>query len=239
MTNEGWLKTLRFLCLAIGIGGAYVSAKYSVGGFTGYADNPGLMAAGVLGALLCIVLELAWRKPGMEKNLTMSLMGIFAYMYGIVTSFLGMMIASGISFNQTPDVAEWFQLTVYAIFAVLFEVSPEPLMTWGLTGNSHADLFGGIRAMINGDETPLPQYERKQQQRQDNRQNIPPEVLARLQQFQGGRRPGGVVIEDEEEFVPAIAQNGNHGQPTRPVNQPRQGGGKKNRNQFRSNQGQS
>lgn len=96
--------------------------------------------------------------------------------------------------------------------------------------------FAGAGKAIAGGKTLVENHSDQQHQNQPQRpyerQDIPPEVLARLQQFQGNRHPS-VVIEDVREVVPAIAQNGNHNQPPRQNNQPRSGGGKKhNRNEF-------
>lgn len=190
MTEQGWLRFLRGAAFVGGIVAMYVSAQFSVAGFS--IDHPDLIWIGWFLAILIVIVEFTWRKPGMENNLTMAIVGISAYTFGIVTNVRGLMIAMGIE-NISNDVMSFI---IAIITGVFLEIMPEPFFSWGLTGKSMADMFGEVRSMINGDVKPIPQYNKQNQQYFQNNQprhdfrndnHIPKEDRERLENFRNQR----------------------------------------------------
>jgi len=152
ITPEGWLRGLRFLAAIGGAIAMYASANFSVMGFS--LDAPDLKWLGWVLAALIIVTEFVWRKPGMENNLTMALVGMCAYAYGIFTNLFGILFAMGV----TGDYMNHFSsLIIAAVTSIFLEVMPEPLLSWGITGQSMADFFEEARSVVNGQASAIPQ----------------------------------------------------------------------------------
>lgn len=197
MTEQGWLRFLRGAAFVGGLIAMYVSAQFSVSGFS--IDHPKLIYVGWFLAILIIIVEFVWRKPGMENNLTMAIVGISAYAFGIATNVRGLMLAMVITDVQK----DFFAFTIALITGIFLEIMPEPFFSWGLTGKSMADMFGEVRSMINGDTKPIPQYDKKNQQYFQNYNNrnpqqqheIPEDVKKRLDEFRNQRHQEPVKYE--------------------------------------------
>lgn len=222
MTDRGWMNFLRGAAFFGGLIAMYTSAQFSVAGFS--IDNPDLVWVGWLLAFLIIIVEFTWRKPGMEDNVTMAVVGISAYVFGIITNVRGLMIAMGVS-NPMSDV---FSFIIAIITGVFLEVMPEPFFSWGLTGKSMADMFGEVQTMMNGTGKPV---HHPQTVGDRVRNSIPDEeVMRRLDEFNQQRKGqqtfAGLASEELHN-----RQNENHRRP-----QPKSNGGRRNEeNRFRDN----
>lgn len=227
MTEQGWMRLLRGAAFVGGIVAMYVSAQFSVEGFS--INHPNLIWIGWFLAALIVVVEFTWRKPGMEDNLTMAIVGICAYTFGIITNVRGLMIAMGVVDWQQ----EIFSVIIAVITGIFLEIMPEPFFSWGLTGKSMADMFGEVQSMVNGDTRPIPHYDKQrfeqrqpQQQQWKERGDISPEARAALERFQNQRHQQNEQTHPEPQFVPVQMNM----QPTPPKNH--KDGGKQPRQQF-------
>ena len=171
MTRHGWLRALRaiaFLCGMVTLG---LSIQWSAKGVS--VKNPDLIYVGVFLGVLVTVVEFIWRKPGMESNKTMNTIGAIVYFYGIVTNSLGFLHAWGFEWgNFSQYLKDPISLVLAVLIGTMLEVIAEPMISWGLTGDSQADMFGNLSDLIN---TPAAQASRSQQQQyfqqKPNRQN--------------------------------------------------------------------
>lgn len=153
MNEQGWMKLLRISATGGGLMAMYISASFSADGFS--INNPDLYWMGWLLAFLIVIVEFVWRKPGMEDNLTIAVVGIAAYGFGIFTNVLGILEAQGITEGYMQDVPS---LLLAILTGLFLEVMPEPFVSWGITGKSMADMFGETRKMLNGDSKVVPAY---------------------------------------------------------------------------------
>jgi hypothetical protein len=83
--------------------------------------------------------ELIWNGMKERTNLTMWVVGMLAYAYGIITNVVGIAAWMGIPIG----------ISLWAIFPILLglviEIAPEPAFIWGVTGNyKGGDFLGNL-----------------------------------------------------------------------------------------------
>jgi hypothetical protein len=124
---------LRWIAAATAIGMWALSVKFSKDGFN--FTVPDMAWAGTLLALFVTAIQLVWNKEGANGNLTLMAVGVAAYLYGIYTNVMGIMSAQGLTDVSSQPLSMVFPL----ILGIFLEITPEPLLVWGLIGSS----FGG------------------------------------------------------------------------------------------------
>lgn len=172
--NRKWNALLRITGFAASVSGMYISARFSVNGFQFSTDNPAWMGWAIAGII--IVLESVWQKFG--KNRTLFAIAIVCYSYGIITNVVGIAQAKG--GYATMDFLDY---VVAIVFGTLFEVFPEPLLAWAISGDVSSDPLGKL---IDGLEDEKPQQ--KMIQRPINNQqafnNLPKKQQPVMPSFQ-------------------------------------------------------
>lgn len=155
MSAERYEVLLRLIAAAGAIGAWWFSINFSVDGFRfeleGY-DGLGWL----LGAIVTIT-QLAYNHEG-NKNMTIAVVGIAAYLYGIYTNVLGISLAQG----NPGIVFDWGLL--FPLFVGMFiEILPESFLVWALTGDSTlADFFDNLRSGVFDASQPRNQGQQSQ-----------------------------------------------------------------------------
>jgi hypothetical protein len=143
--NRKWNALLRLAGFSAAIGGMYISAMFSVNGFNFSTDNPKWVGWSI--AVIIIVLESIWQKFG--KNRTLFALALVCYGYGVVTNVVGISQAKG-GFEKM----DFLDYVVAIVFGILFEVFPEPVLAWSVSGDITSDPLG---AFLDGLEGKAPE----------------------------------------------------------------------------------
>ena len=86
------------------------------------------------------VLQLVFAEEGMKHSLTLVVVGLLAYFYGIMTNVFGIWVAQG-----SPDLASSPMSVLFpTVLGFVLEVTPEPLLLWGLVGTGVRDALGQL-----------------------------------------------------------------------------------------------
>ena len=157
-----WNSLLRFAGFIASMFGLFISAQFSVDGFSFSVDDRAWIGWAMAG--IVIVLESVWQKFG--ENRTLFIIAMICYGYGVVTNVLGMLANRG-GYDQNP-----WSLLVPIVFGVLLEVFPEPLLAWSISGDTSSDPLGKF---IDGlhDEPKQPQKQNNQQNHPQQKKHIP------------------------------------------------------------------
>ena len=159
--NKRWNTLLRLAGFCAAIYGMYVSARFSVNGFQFSTDNPVWMGWGI--AVIIIVLESVWQK--FEQNRTLFVIAVVCYSYGIITNVVGIAEAKG---GYTS--MNFMDYVVAVVFGALFEVFPEPLLQWAISGDTTSDPLGRILDGVEeGHVMPSPTQSKSKQAHSDYR----------------------------------------------------------------------
>lgn len=118
-----------------------LSIFFSANGFG--VKVPDMVWVGWLFGIVITLVEIVWNKAG-KSNLTIGIVGLAAYGYGIWTNVLGIQLANGIE-NIFSDIS----FLIFALIVSFFlEVSAEPLLIAGITGRADSDpiseMFGNV-----------------------------------------------------------------------------------------------
>ena len=134
-----------------------LSVYFSYLGFG--VNNTQLLWIGWIMALVVTIVELAFNTPMHKLPLTLAVIGIICYIYGIYTNITGFWSL------QNPGVPfVWFQMQslMPIIIGFVMEVLPEPLFMWGMDIKVGGDLMGNIAGLWGGTLKPqapeTPQY---------------------------------------------------------------------------------
>ena len=127
--NRNWNALLRLGALGASLLGMYISAQFSVDGFSFNLDNRQWIGWGL--AVILVVLESVWQKFG--GNLTLFALAICCYAYGIITNVLGILGNRG-GYDGNP-----LHVVVPIVFGILLEVFPEPVLAWSISGDITSD----------------------------------------------------------------------------------------------------
>jgi len=180
-------KIYKWLAILAALGAWALSVMFSMDGLAFVMNNEKYQYVGLGIALIITVVELVWSRDGTDNGLTMNVLGLACYAYGIYTNVIGITVAQGNSGN----------ITLFAIAAGLFlEVAPEKLFLRGLLGPNKEggffeNLFGNAKRASGGVK-----FTNKNQQ--DQSHSRPQQQPARPQQqpmsrppFQMGKPGGG------------------------------------------------
>jgi hypothetical protein len=151
-----WNTLLRFAGFIASMFGLFISAQFSVDGFSFSVDDRAWIGWAMAGII--IVLESVWQKFG--ENRTLFIIAMICYGYGVVTNVLGMLANRG-GYDQNP-----WSLLVPIVFGVLLEVFPEPLLAWSISGDTSSDPIGKF---LDG----LHDEPKQKQSTQPNKKHIP------------------------------------------------------------------
>lgn len=177
MSRDGYLKLIRLATAIAAIVVWALSIQFSASGFNFEVGTGYEWAALGLG-LVITVFELAGNHAEIkhEQNITLFVIWMSCYAYGVYTNFIGIMNA------RSDGGASWVFALVLGFF---LEVSPEVFFVWALTGdNSLGDFFNNILGATYSNNN-------NNQQKQNRQQNIPQDVMMRRDEFHQKRKGGG------------------------------------------------
>jgi hypothetical protein len=126
--NRGWNALIRVSAFLAALSGMYISAQFSVDGFSITVPDREWVGWGL--AIILIVIQSAWQKFG--DNLTIFVLAMICYIYGIATNVIGIMGNRG----GTHNVVDFI---IPVVFGVLLEVFPEPFLAWSISGDVSSD----------------------------------------------------------------------------------------------------
>jgi len=130
----------------------WLSIKFSVGGFgDGISENE-IWIGWVLGFSVTVI-QIVWNGLKSKANLTLWVLGLSSYLYGICTNIIGIILWRGDTLNTVLNNP--LNLIFPVILGLFFEISPEPLFVWAFTsrldeGDFLGNLFGGNPQPKNG-----------------------------------------------------------------------------------------
>ncbi len=138
MTEQRYAQLIRMLAVAVAVMLWIMSIQFSAGGFN--FVMPHYIWMGYALGIAITVLELVFAEEGMKHSLTLSAVGLLAYIYGVVTNVVGIWVAQG-----SPDASQNPLVLLFPILLGFFlEVTPEPLILWGFMGTGVRDALGQI-----------------------------------------------------------------------------------------------
>jgi hypothetical protein len=144
MTEQRYAQLIRMLAVAVAALLWLMSIQFSAGGFN--FVMPHYIWMGYALGIAVTVLELVFAEEGMKHSLTLAAVGLLAYAYGIFTNVLGIWAAQG-----SPDLAANPAAVIFpVILGFVLEVTPEPLLLWGLMGTGVRDVLGHLFAPNGG-----------------------------------------------------------------------------------------
>lgn len=132
--NKKWNALLRIFALCVSVLGMYISAQFSVDGFSFQVDEREWIGWGI--AAILVVIESVWQKFG--NNVTLFVLAIVCYAYGTITNVVGIIYNRG-GYDDNP-----WSLVVPIVFGILLEVFPEPVLAWSISGDTSSDPIGKI-----------------------------------------------------------------------------------------------
>lgn len=122
-----------------------LSMYFSKEGFS--VDNTVMLWVGWVLAAIVTVVELVFNSPTQKLSLTLIIVGILCYVYGIwtnVTGFWNLQHPQGefVVFS-TKSMLSWF-------VGFIMEVLPEPLFMWGIAAAFDGDFLGNLAGLWSG-----------------------------------------------------------------------------------------
>lgn len=142
-----------------------LSMYFSKEGFS--VGNTVMLWVGWVLAGIVTVVELVFNSPTQKLSLTLIVVGVLCYLYGIWTNVTGF-------YNlQHPDIAfEVFstQSMLSWFVGFIMEVLPEPLFMWGIASAFDGDFLGNLAGLWSGN---LPYAQPGQQVQQHTQQYKP------------------------------------------------------------------
>lgn len=140
MNERRYSQLIRLAAVVVAIALWVVSVQFSVDGFNFVL--PKYRWVGYLLAFAVTIIEVVFNEEGMRHSLTLVAVGLLTYAYGVVTNVIGVWAAQG---APDPTDAPWVMLFPLMV-GFFLEVSPEPLLMWGLVGTGVRDLLGQLIA---------------------------------------------------------------------------------------------
>ncbi|MBI4790263.1 MAG: hypothetical protein HY782_24780 [Chloroflexi bacterium] len=138
MTEHRYAQLVRLMAVAVAILLWIMSIQFSAGGFN--FVMPRYIWMGYALGIAVTVLQLVFAEEGMKHTLTLVVVGLLAYGYGIFTNIVGIWIAQG-----SPDLASNPMTLLFpTALGFILEVTPEPLLLWGLVGTGIRDALGQL-----------------------------------------------------------------------------------------------
>jgi hypothetical protein len=136
-----WNGLLRLLAIAGSLLGMYLSAQFSVDGFRFTVDDRAWIGWAMAGIL--IVIQFIWQRFG--GNLTLLVLALVCYLYGITTNVVGMIHNRG-GYDGNP-----MSLVVPVVFGLMLELFPEPVLQWAISGDTSSDPLGKFLDRVDED----------------------------------------------------------------------------------------
>ena len=148
-----------------------LSVYFSYLGFR--IDNDQMWYVGLVMAFVVTIVELAFNTPMHKLPLTLAVIGIICYIYGIVTNITGFW-----SLQHPGTTFVWFQMSslMPIVIGLVMEVLPEPLFMWGLDVRVGGDLLGNIAGLWGG--TLKPQAPETGNTQQTKNYSVPSSIKA-------------------------------------------------------------
>lgn len=138
MNERRYTQLIRLTAILVALLLWFMSVQFSVDGFNFVL--PKYQWMGYLLALAVTALELVFNEEGMRHSLTLVTVGLLSYLYGIITNVIGVWVAQG-----SPDPLNNPLAIVFpALLGFFLEVSPEPLLVWGLIGSGVRDVLAHL-----------------------------------------------------------------------------------------------
>lgn len=138
MTEKRYEQLIHLLAIGVAIVLWFISVQFSADGFK--FAIPRYAWIGYVLAISVTIIELVFNEEGMNHSLTLVAVGLLSYAYGIVTNVLGIWAAQG-----SPDVAANPMALVFpALLGFFLEITPEPLLLWGLIGTGARDFLAHL-----------------------------------------------------------------------------------------------
>lgn len=130
MGDERYNMLKRIASVIVAIALWYLSIRFSVAGFS--IKVPDLVWAGWVLGMAVTVIELIFTSENRGRNLTLTFLGVGAYVYGVWSNIIGINASRGVE-----------GLSVGLIFGIvlglILEIAPEPLFLWGILGGDTAE----------------------------------------------------------------------------------------------------
>jgi len=137
--GKQWNGMLRVAAMVISLLGMYISAQFSVDGFKFQLDDREWIGWAI--ALIIIVIQSIWQKFG--GNVTLFVIAMTCYVYGITTNVLGILQ------NRGGWDGDKLSLLIPIVFGVLLEIFPEPVLAWAISGDTSSDPIGKLLERFN------------------------------------------------------------------------------------------
>lgn len=122
-----------------------LSMYFSKEGFS--VDNTVMLWVGWVLAAIVTVVELVFNSPTQKLSLTLIIVGILCYVYGIWTNVTGFwnLQHPQVEFVvfSTKSMLSWF-------VGFIMEVLPEPLFMWGIAAAFDGDFLGNLAGLWSG-----------------------------------------------------------------------------------------
>lgn len=125
---RGWNSIIRISGFLAAIVGMYISAQFSVDGFSIQVPDRTWVGWGLV--IILIVIQSAWQRFG--DNLTIFALAMICYVYGITTNVIGIM-------GNRGGAQDFWDYLIPVIFGILLEVFPEPFLAWSISGDTSSD----------------------------------------------------------------------------------------------------
>lgn len=140
MNENRYAQLIRLTAVLVALLLWLISVLFSVDGFNFILPKYRWM--GYLLALAVTIIELVFNEEGMRHSLTLVTVGLLSYLYGMATNVIGVWVAQGSPDPTTNPFAMIFPI----VLGIFLEISPEPLLVWGLVGSGVRDLLGHLIA---------------------------------------------------------------------------------------------
>lgn len=129
-----------------------LSVYFSQGGF-GVA-MPEMAWIGWVLALGVTVIEIVWNIDGFGHNLTLMIIGLAAYAYGVWSNIIGIMAVQGVNINEMD--AGWLIKIIFPVLlGIALEIAPEPLLLWSFVGAHQEDLLSNVFNRVGEARKPV------------------------------------------------------------------------------------
>lgn len=131
MTESHYDTLKRIGSVIVAISLWFLSLRFSVQGFS--IQVPNLVWAGWVLGFAVTVIELIFTSENRGRNITLTVIGIAAYTYGIWSNVVGIYASRG----AAPDIGGYLNTNMVfsIVLGLILEIAPEPLFLWGLLGS--------------------------------------------------------------------------------------------------------
>lgn len=123
-----------------------LSVYFSYLGFS--VDNTQMLWVGWVMAMVVTIVELAFNTPVSRLPLTLVVIGLICYAYGIWTNITGFW---SLQHPGVPFEVFTIKAVMPIVIGLVLEVLPEPLMMWGIMAKIEGDFLGNISGLWSGD----------------------------------------------------------------------------------------